>query len=92
MNTRPYFLRGYGWPTTRKYPRTMAEAFPQDHANPIEHPSPRSWLWNDRFIAALLVAVLTALLLGACGGGDADEGRDASIGPVDCRAHPELCK
>ena len=28
MNTR-------GWPTTRRHPRSMAEAFPQDHANPI---------------------------------------------------------
>lgn len=24
-----------GWPTTRRHPRSMAEAFPQDHANPI---------------------------------------------------------
>lgn len=59
MNTRD-------WPTTRRHPRSLAEAFPQDHANPIEHcPSARSWLWSDRVIAALLVCVIAAIALGA---------------------------
>jgi len=26
------------WPTTRRHPRTLREAFPRDHAN---------WLWCD---------------------------------------------
>lgn len=57
--------QSYGHDTVRRYPRTLAEAFPQDHADPIEHcPSPRSWLWNDRCIAALLVAVLAMVLFG----------------------------
>lgn len=84
-----------GCPTTRRHPRTLAEAFPADYADPIEHhPSPRAWLWNDALIAALLVGVLVwLLLLSGCGGGGAiDEERTASIGPPDCRAHPDLCQ
>lgn len=26
-----------GWPTTRRHPRSMAEAFPRDHAPAITH-------------------------------------------------------
>jgi hypothetical protein len=25
------------FPTTRRYPRSLAEAWPREHANPIEH-------------------------------------------------------
>lgn len=45
-----------------------------------------------------LVLLLIVLLIGlaggvtACGGGDADDDDRASIGPVDCRAHPEQCQ
>ena len=33
---RPRYLsQSYGWPTTRRHPRSLAEAFPREHANPI---------------------------------------------------------
>ena len=64
---RPHFLaRSYGWPTVRKFPRSMAEAFPAEHADPIEHcPSPRSWLLSDLAVGITLVGVLAAVLFGA---------------------------
>jgi hypothetical protein len=56
----------YGCPTTRRHPRSLAEAFPQDHAEAIHHaPSARSWLLADVCIAAIAVAVLVALAAGA---------------------------
>jgi hypothetical protein len=27
----------YGYPTTRRYPRTLADAWPREHAAPIRH-------------------------------------------------------
>jgi len=30
----------YGYPTTRKHPRTLAEAFPDERACAIERPAP----------------------------------------------------
>jgi hypothetical protein len=63
---RPAYLsQGYGWPTTRKHPRSMAEAFPLDHAMAIEHhPSPKSWLLSDICIAVICLAVLLAIAFG----------------------------
>ena len=65
MRLRP-LSQSYGTPKTRRHPRTLAEAWPQDYADPIEHlaPPPRSWLWSDIVIAALLVGVLVALAMG----------------------------
>ena len=65
MRLRP-LSQGYGTPTTRRHPRSMAEAWPQDYADPIEHlePPPPAWLWNDIVIAALLAGVLVALAMG----------------------------
>lgn len=48
-----------GWPTTRCYPRTLEEAFPQDRlgewwiAHKREYPT-----WNDITLYALTVLVL----------------------------------
>lgn len=41
-----------------------------------------------------LIVVLIGLAGGvtACGGGDADDDERASIGPVDCKLHPEQCQ
>ena len=48
-------------PTVRVHPRTLAQAFPQDHADPIEHyRSP----WYSR-IRDVLAAVGCGLLIGA---------------------------
>lgn len=52
-------------PTCRRYPRSLADAFPDERAVAIEHyRAARSWRWSDRVIAALLVGVILALTLG----------------------------
>jgi hypothetical protein len=49
--------------TTRKHPRTLAQAFPKDHAWPIEHYRAPFYRRADRLILALaLVAALLATL------------------------------
>ena len=64
--TRLKFLdQGYGWPTVRKHPRTLAQAWPEDYADPISHePSHLSWLASDIVIAAVLVLTILALCFG----------------------------
>ena len=48
--------------------------------------------WHRVMVALLLLhLVLAALGLQGCGGGDADDDTK-DTGPVDCRAHPELCR
>ena len=51
-----------GWPTTRCYPRTLAEAFPQDRLNEWweghKRPTPT---WNDFILYALTVLVLIVI-------------------------------
>jgi hypothetical protein len=65
MRLRP-LSQCYGCPTTRRHPRSMAEAWPREHANPIEHcPSARSWLASDLVIAAILIGIVTAMIFGA---------------------------
>lgn len=60
--------QSYGCPTVRRYSRSLAEAFPCDHADPIEHcPSARSWLLSDMAIAAIFVCVAAALAMGVLG-------------------------
>jgi hypothetical protein len=39
-----------------------------------------------------LSAVFLCLLLQACGGGGSYEDPPATVGPPDCKNHPELCK
>lgn len=52
-----------GWPTTRCYPRTLAEAFPQDYMGDWwevhKRPTPT---WNDVLLYALTVLALGLLL------------------------------
>jgi hypothetical protein len=51
-----------GWPTTRCYPRTLAEAFPQDYMadwwEGHKRPAPT---WNDVLFYALTVLALVML-------------------------------
>ena len=55
----------YGWPTVRRHPRSLAEAFPFDHASAIEHhPSAQSWLLSDICITVILLCVLGAIAVG----------------------------
>lgn len=49
--------------TTRRHPRTLAQAFPQDHADPIEHcRRPLGERVADALFATLLGVVAAALL------------------------------
>jgi hypothetical protein len=52
------------FPTTRRYPRTLAEAWPREHANPIEHYTPPA---PAALRAAVCVGafVVIGLLIGA---------------------------
>ena len=51
-------------PTTRRYPRTLAQAFPREHANPIEfYPEPltrRALRWAALIGLSALVGWLAA--------------------------------
>jgi hypothetical protein len=52
-----------GYPTTRRYPRSLAQAWPREHANPITHY--RTNRTHPAYSAMLAVAigVVLALLL-----------------------------
>lgn len=57
-----------GCPTTRRHPRSLAEAFPQDAAEAITHePSAHAWLWCDRIVSLILIALIAAIVLGSVG-------------------------
>ena len=60
---RPRYLsQGYGYPTSRRHPRSLAEAFPREHADAIEHcPAPLRW----EAIASVLLAVAIGVGLAA---------------------------
>jgi len=50
--------------TTRRHPRTLAQAFPQDHADPIEHcRRPLGERVADAIFATVLGVVGAALLV-----------------------------
>lgn len=52
-------------PTTRRYPRSLADAFPDERAAAIErYRAARSWRWSTRVIAALLAGAILAVSLG----------------------------
>lgn len=57
------------WPTTRRFPRSMREAFPQDaeHAYGIERHSGALMTLGDIVLAVLIAAALAALLLHSMG-------------------------
>ena len=52
------------WPTVRRFPRTLGEAFPRDpkHACPVERPR-KSWISLTDLIGAVVVAALAAAVL-----------------------------
>lgn len=51
------------YPTSRRYPRSLAEAWPQHYADPIERYSRNSWGW--RTVLAAVICVAAAALIGA---------------------------
>lgn len=48
-------------PTTRRYPRTLAEAFPKDHACAVEHYRPPMGRAGDLLRAVVLVLCCIAI-------------------------------
>lgn len=55
-------------PTTRRYPRSASEAFPSERAYCVEaYRKPRGGAW---WAVLACVALVGALALAACGGGD----------------------
>lgn len=51
------------WPTVRRHPRTLAQAFPRDYADPIERYERSAW-GIGTFVRAL-VCVAACILIGA---------------------------
>lgn len=55
--------KNYGWPTTRCYPRTLAEAFPKDPENGVwfHPPEPKhTWSGAIMWIAGVMLWVMLA--------------------------------
>jgi hypothetical protein len=50
----------YGWPTTRRHPRSLAEAFPAEHAAAIER-------YRGPVPAQRILGVLLAVVIGCLG-------------------------
>lgn len=50
-------------PTTRKYPRTLQEAFPQDYYDWLERPEPD---YTTRIAAVLIVLLVWGLVAALC--------------------------
>ena len=49
------------WPTTRRYPRSLAQAFPRDHACAVEHYRPPMGRLGDLLRAVVLVLCCIAI-------------------------------
>lgn len=62
MRLRP-LSQAYGCPTTRRYPRSLADAWPREHANPIEHYAAET-RWER--IAGVLLACGIGIVLASC--------------------------
>lgn len=55
-------------PTTRRYPRSLSDAFPQERAYSVEvYRKPRGGAW---WAALAVLAIVGVVALSACGGGD----------------------
>lgn len=62
MSLRPNFLTSPG--TWLRTPRASVSR--ADYASPVtRYKHERSWIWNDRFMAGLLIGVVLALAIGA---------------------------
>jgi hypothetical protein len=57
------------WPTTRRHPRTLAQAFPRDHACAVEHYRPPMGRLGD-FVRAVICVLgciaIAAMLAQGC--------------------------
>ena len=51
------------FPTTRKYPRTLQEAFPQDCSDWLDRPEPDH---SGRIAVTLVVVLTVALVIALC--------------------------
>lgn len=51
-------------PTTRRYPRTLAEAWPKEHANPIHFYPSRRVPWRGALCFAGFAVIWLVLYLG----------------------------
>lgn len=53
-------------PTTRRFPRSLADAFPDERANAIEvHRKFNAWKFVDRLCAVLFVVLVGLVAVGA---------------------------
>lgn len=54
-------------PTTRRFPRSMADAFPDERAYCVEAPRPKfnAWKFVDRLCAVLFVVLVGLVAVGA---------------------------
>lgn len=54
-------------PTTRRFPRSLADAFPDERANAIEvhRPTFNAWKFVDRLCAVLFVVLVGLVAVGA---------------------------
>ena len=50
------------WPTVRRYPRSLAQAYPREHANPIEFYPRRSGYIRSVALAVFIGVALSFLL------------------------------
>lgn len=50
------------WPTCRRHPRSLMEAWPRDYADPIERYSPP---WRLRDLIRACICIACAALIGA---------------------------
>lgn len=60
-------MNSHGYPTTRRHPRSLAEAFPDERACAIERPAPRRFDPVPWVAAVGLVGFLVLLFAGRLG-------------------------